>query len=192
MRRLHIYFTLVFLLVFVTGVSAQSREDRKTARKQERLERKQQKAMAAQEDKAKVYQLATNRTFVLEADALYDRYMNRYNMVSNSFIMIDGNRMVLQTAAPNGHIGYNGLGGITLNGKILDYEILEGSEKKPVKINAQVSTTALGHGTLSMNLTDSGNARATFRDSWGNRVTFSGRLNSLEDAVNYEGMKIFG
>ncbi|MDF9798591.1 hypothetical protein OKW21_003854 [Catalinimonas alkaloidigena] len=192
MKNIHIYITAILLFFMAGTVSAQSKEDRREARKQERMEKKRMKALAMERSKEQAYNLAQNKTFVLEADALYDRYMNRYNMVANSFIMIDGDRMVLQTAAPNGHFGYNGLGGITLNGKILDYEILEGSEKKPVRISAQVSTTALGHGTLNMSFSGKNNARATFRDNWGNRVTFSGQLNSLDDSVIYEGQTIFG
>ncbi|WPP52764.1 DUF4251 domain-containing protein [Catalinimonas niigatensis] len=191
MKNIHIIITTVLLFFFVGTVSAQTREDRREARKQERLEKKRLQAEAIEQGKTMALNLAQNRTLVLEADALYDRYMNRYNMVSNSFIMFDGDRVVIQTAAP-GYIGYNGLGGITLNGRLTDYEVSEGKEDKPVRISAQVSTTALGHGTLNMTISGDGSARATFRDNWGNRVTFSGQVNSLDDSVIYEGMSIFG
>ncbi len=191
MKNIHIYITAIILFAFIGTASAQSREGRREARKQERMEKKRLQAEANEQGKAMALNLAQNKTLVLEADALYDRYMNRYNMVAESFIMFDGDRVVIQTAAP-GYIGYNGLGGITLNGKLLDYEVHEGNAKEPVRISAQVSTVALGHGSLNMTISGDGNARATFRDNWGNRVTFSGQVNSLEDAVTFEGMSIFG
>lgn len=191
MKNIHIFITALLLFAFIGTASAQSREERREARKQERVEKKRLQAEAIEQGKEVALNLAQNRTLVLEADALYDRYMNRYNMVSNSFIMFDGDRVVIQTAAP-GYIGYNGLGGITLNGRLTGYEVSEGKGDKPVRISAQVSTTALGHGTLNMTISGDGNARATFRDNWGNRVTFSGQVNSLDDSVIYEGQTIFG
>lgn len=191
MKNIHLIITSIIIIFFVNTANAQSREERREARKQERMEKKRLQAEALERGKEIALDLAQNRTLVLEADALYDRYMNRYNMVANSFIMFDGDRVVIQTASP-GYIGYNGLGGITLNGRLTDYEVSEGNGDKPVRISAQVSTTALGHGTLNMTISGDGNARATFRDNWGNRVTFSGQVNSLDDSVIYEGMSIFG
>lgn len=191
MKNIHLIITSLLLILFVSTANAQSREERREARKQERMEKKRLQAEALERGRDMALNLAQNKTLVLEADALYDRYMNRYNMVSNSFIMLDGDKVVIQTAAP-GYIGYNGLGGITLNGRLTDYEIIEGNENQPVRISAQVSTTALGHGTLNMTISGDGNARATFRDNWGNRVTFSGQVNSLDDATVYKGMSIYG
>jgi len=191
MKSTYILTFALALFTFISSAEAQSKAEKREARKQERLEKKRQREQAIEEGKAVALELANEQAFVLEADALYDRYMNRYNMVSNSFILLDGDRVVLQTAAP-GYFGYNGLGGITLNGKLVDYEVTEGKKGKPLRINAQLNTTALGHGTLNMTISGNGNAQATFRDSWGNRITFSGQVNSLDNSVIYEGMSIFG
>jgi hypothetical protein len=192
MKNLKIYFTFILFVAFVGTADAQSRKERRMERKQERLERKQQKAEAEQQQKEKILALAEDQSFVLEADALFDRYMNRYNMVNNSFIMLNGSQVVLQTANLGGNPGYNGMGGITLNGRLTDYEILEGRENGPLRISAQVSTNAVGHGTLMMTISHNGHATGVFRDNWGNRVTFTGQISDLENSRVYKGMSLFG
>lgn len=187
MKKMIIRMTAVLMAVTLNIAIAQSDEDSRTPMKQDRLERKQQKALEQQEMKEVLLDLVHNQSFVLEADALYDRYRNRYNATANNFIMFDGERMVLQTAFPT-RIGYNGLGGITVDGKITDYKITE--SKNAISITAQVISSMLGHGTLIMNIGNSGYADATFSDTWGNRISFSGHLESLEDSKLFEGMSI--
>ena len=192
MKNLKIYFTLILLITFTGVTDAQSRKERRMERKQERLEQKQLKAEQQEQQKEMIVNLAEDKAFVLEADALFDRYMNRYNMVNNSFIMLRGDEVVLQTATPGGHPGYNGMGGITLNGRLVDYEVNEGKKNRPVTVTAQVSTVAAGHGTIRMTIGSDGNATGIFRDNWGNRITFSGRISDLQNSRVYEGMSLFG
>jgi hypothetical protein len=192
MKITKIYLTFILLIAFMGVADAQSREERREQRKQERLERRQLKKAQRAQEKARIIDMAEEQAFVLEANTLFDRYMNRYDMVNNSFIMLRGDEMVLQTATPGGHPGFNGMGGITLNGRITDYEIHEGKKQRPVTITAQVNTQAVGHGTIRMTISGSGNATGTFRDNWGNRITFSGRINDLQSSSVFEGMSVFG
>lgn len=192
MKNLKIYFTLILLISFVGVADAQSRKERRMQRKQERMERKKLEAERQEQRKEAIVNLAEDKAFVLEADALFDRYMNRYNMVNNSFIMLRGDQVVLQTATPGGHPGFNGMGGITMNGRLVDYEVDEGKKNRPVTVTAQVSTVAAGHGTINMTIGSDGNATGTFRDNWGNRITFTGRISDLQNSRVYEGMSLFG
>lgn len=180
---------IAFMMALSINISnAQSSQDRKADRQRERWEKKQEKELQKLETQEKVTQLIKDQSFVLEADALYDRYRNRYNVTANNFIMIEGDRVVLQTSFPYG-VGYNGLGGITINGKLIDYQV-SGGDEKSITISAQVSSTVLGHGVLTMNIGSSGFADATFSDNWGNRISFSGQIQSLEDSYLFEGMSI--
>jgi hypothetical protein len=187
MKKIIIGLAALLMAATINITNAQSAKDSRMPMKQERLERKQQKALEQQERKEALLDLVHDQSFVLEADALYDRYRNRYNATANNFIMFDGERMILQTAFPT-RIGYNGLGGITVDGKITDYKVTE--SKSTISITAQVISSVLGHGTLTMNIGNSGYADATFSDTWGNRISFSGHLESLEDSKLFEGMSI--
>ena len=188
MKKIIIGMIALLMAVSINISNAQSSQDSKAQRKQERLERKQQKALQKQEMQEKLMELVKNQSFVLEADALYDRYRNRYNATANNFIMLDGDRVVLQTAFPSG-IGYNGLGGITVNGRLVDYEVKTRNDQS-ISITAQVNSTILGHGMLTIHIGSTGYADATFSDNWGNRISFSGRIQSLEDSYLFEGMSI--
>ena len=187
MKKIIIGLTAFLMAASLNITNAQSAEDGRTSMKQERLERKQQKALEQQEMKAALLDLVQDQSFVLQADALYDRYRNRYNATANNFIMFDGDRMVLQTAFP-AYIGYNGLGGITIDGRVTDYDMNE--NKNSITVTAQVTNSVAGHGTLTMNIGSSGYADATFSDNWGNRISFSGYIESLENSRFFEGMSI--
>ncbi len=188
MKKIMIGILALWMAASLNIAYGQSGPDRRAQRRQERLEKKQQAALKQTEKNEQVQAMVKNQSFVLEADALYDRYMNRYNAVANNFILVDGDDMVLQTSSPLG-IGYNGLGGITLNGRLTDYTIINNKDGKPASIRAQVSTNSLEQGTLYMNVSgDTG--RATFTDNWGRRITFSGRINSPEDSRVFEGSTI--
>ena len=179
---------VVGIIAFTDIAYAQSGPERREQRRQERQEKRERLAIEQAERAQEAQALVENQSFVLEADALYDRYLNRYNALANNFILVDGDQMVLQTSSP-WHFGYNGLGGITLNGRVTDYEIVRYQDEKPVAIRPQVSTNWLGSGTLFVDV--SGNtARATFSDNWGRRITLAGRITSLEDTRVFEGMNV--
>jgi hypothetical protein len=79
---------------------------------------------------------------------------------------------VLQTASPSS-IGFNGLGGITLRGRITQYEY-DVDDKGPINILADVSLGGAGFATLRINVSADGSATATYTNNWGARVTFAG------------------
>ncbi len=186
MKKIIFMMTALLIAASINISNAQSVED--NTAQEEKLSKKERKALEKAEMKKKLIALVEDQSFVLQADALYDRYRNRYNATANNFIMFEGDRMVLQTSFPGG-IGYNGLGGVTLDGRVIDYDI-KTPKNKSISITAQVSGTLFGHGTLTMNIGSSGYADATFSDNWGNRISFSGRIEGLDDSYVYEGMSI--
>ncbi len=187
MKKLIIAMIAMLMVTSIHISNAQSGADRTS--KEDRLERKQQKALEKQEMKEKFLALAKDQSLVLEANALADKYGNRVNVTANNFIMLDGDRVVLQTSFP-ARFGYNGLGGITIDGRLADYEVVGGKDNKSISITALVTSSVVGSGRLSMNISSNGYASATFSDNWGNRLYFYGNAQSLEDTRLFEGMSI--
>lgn len=156
-----------------------------TAVAQERvpLTRQEKKAMREEQKRQKEAVLAVNTDqairsgqFVLKADQVRGR--NGYLFHSDptiNFVAVEGKDAYVQLASPSG-MGFNGLGGITLRGKInsIDIDREERNDFYNIVINA---TGNAGNMTIVMSASNTGE-RATARVStnWGSRIEFSGRL----------------
>ncbi|MBB3698302.1 DUF4251 domain-containing protein [Flammeovirga yaeyamensis] len=136
--------TLTFLLLFTFMGSFSAfaqeaqekplteKEQRKLARKKAKEERKKAKELAKQQAKAEeqarlamAKQAMQDQQFVLQANQVYDRYGNVAQVTNNiNFIKMEKENCVVQLGF-EGIVGYNGVGGITLDGKISELEIKE-------------------------------------------------------------------
>lgn len=175
---------VILVLAVILSLNAVSAQDKADLT---RKERKELKAKRLQESKEALTEFTKNRTLILEANVLRGKYLQHYNVTGDNFILIDGNRIVLQTASAWG-VGFNGLGGITLEGRITKYAYEVADGNGPITINAEVIMTGAGFGSLSIHVGADGSATATFRDNWGGRVTFIGNMGDPEDSSVFEGM----
>lgn len=181
------------LLAVALSFSATSLTAQSDKREEKRLERAEKKKIREQQyatNKEGFLSLVNERSFVIEANALYGRYMNRYEVIpSTNFVKVEGDIVTLQTAHGFSQ-GYNGLGGVTINGKITRYEIKESEKNHSLQIAMAFTSPALGHCTLNMNIAADGTASARIRDNWGGRAVFSGEIISLDTSSVFEGMSI--
>lgn len=185
MRMLKKGIMVIAMLLLALGTHsalAQDSSDQKKTKKELRAER-------LKKSREKLAQLATDSTLILEANVLRNRYQNSFPVSGNNFILIDGNRVVLQTASPSGGPGFNGLGGITLRGRITQYEI-DVDDKGPIHILANVSLGGAGFATLRISISADGNATATYTDNWGGRVTFAGVAGDPGESSVFQGTPI--
>ena len=181
----------ILLLSFVFFVSFQTgwaQTDKKEQRKIERAEKKRLKEENKKKAQELVLDLVEDRTFVLEASTLAGRYGQQYIVSpSTNFVKVEGNQVIIQTSNSFG-FGYNGLGGITINGNITDYQISKG--KNGVSVFIQFTDPILGHSSLYLNVQENGISRATVSGNWGARATFQGQFVALEDARVFRGRSI--
>ena len=175
---------LLFVFSFQTGLAQTSNKDQ---RKIERAEKKRLKEEDRKKNQELLINLVKDQSFVLEATTLSGRYNQQQVTPSTNFVKIEGNRITIQTAN-NFSFGYNGLGGITLNGTINDYIVNEG--KNGVSVFIKFSDPVLGLSTLNLDVQTSGLGRATILGNWGGRATFQGEVVALEEARVFEGRPI--
>lgn len=185
MKAYKILFLVLVLILSAQTTWAQS--DLQDQRKIEKAEKKRLKEEERQKSQELAMALAKEKAYVLEATTLTGRYRQYQVSPSTNFVKIEGDQIVVQTA-DNFRIGYNGLGGVTINGTIHDYEVTE--SKNGVMVNIRFSDPVLGHSTLNMSIYGNGQARATVLGNWGGRATFHGQLISLEEARVYKGQSI--
>ncbi|NJN28335.1 MAG: DUF4251 domain-containing protein [Cyclobacteriaceae bacterium] len=158
-----------------------TRKERKELRKQQSIENKKvlEKSLA-------------NRTWVLEAHTVSDRYGNTVQTSpSTNFILVDGEQAVIQLAFPH-FIGYNGLGGITFDDQLGNYQIKPGKkENSGINLSMDVHGVNIGNASVMLSTSADGNARATVSGPWGWRITYSGNLVPLEESSIFTGRSRF-
>lgn len=170
------------------------KEQRKLARKKAKEERKKAKELAKKQAKAEEqarYQMAfegmKGQSFVLQANQVYDRYGNIAQVTNTiNFIKLEGEKCVVQLGF-EGIVGFNGVGGITLDGKISDLEIKENDHGGlSMQFNVQGS---MMQASVRINLNGADNwADASVRAQTDNtEVKFRGNVIPLNLSNIYQG-----
>ena len=166
--------TALLLLLFATGASAQqevqlSRQERKAIRQEQK---KQEEAMLAHNTSAALQA----GQFVLKADQLRSRTGLTVNVNPTiNFIAVEGKDAYVQVASPSG-VGLNGLGGVTLKGKITSMDISKSDKNGFYSISMNTMGNA-GHLTIAMNVNRTGEiASATVMTNYGGRIEMNGEL----------------
>jgi len=134
------------------------------------------------------YKLLKQRRFVMEADYLSTNYGRRIPVDSKiNFIIIDSTNAVLQIGNATG-MGYNGAGGVTVEGDITNYRLTERETKKGKSYYLLVFIpTSLGIYDVSFNITDDGRCDATVTGTSPGRLIYSGHLVPIEQSSIYKG-----
>lgn len=131
------------------------------------------------------------RYFVLKADQIRGRGGNLINVNSNiNFVAVEGEEAYVQMGSESG-LGYNGVGGITVKGKITSFESAQ--KGKHGTYNIVMNTlSSTGNLTIMMNVNITGEtASAVVSSNWGGRVEFNGYLVPLQGSKIHKGTESF-
>ena len=179
----------VLLLVFL-GYSAMGQEtEGKKSKKEEKMERKETRRLEAQENLQKANDLVRERQWVLETHTLFGRYGDSFQVNPTiNFVAVEGDNCVIQLGFEH-LIGWNGLGGVTFEGKVKSYRVYETTEGKGVSLRAEF----FGAGrNLSMFLNVTGvNSDIRLRGNWGGRLRMSGQIVHPDESRVYKGQPVF-
>jgi len=189
MRKVGVWIILLSLSVLTLQSCAQSKE----ASEVSKAEKKEQEARKMAKQRKNILQQLRDTTFVLEALRLTDRYGNSVNVSDNTnFIAAQGAGFTLQYAFQGGGLGRNGLGGLTIDGRITDYEILNADEKdKALRVNFSVQSPGVGFANVSMSVFGNSRADATISGAFGSRIRMYGYFSSLQDSDVFKGTPVF-
>jgi hypothetical protein len=188
--------TILLMLVFSLSLSAISYAQDGKSKEQKKLSRAEKKALKQAQMKAEkdsILQIIESKQWVMEAYQLQGKYGQTFNLSpTTNFVAVKGDRNVWQFAF-NGLIGWNGIGGITIDGKVTKYEVSPGKKAKSA-ISIRMNTMAPGTGpaNIIMTVTSDGHARATVSGAFSNdRLTFTGKLSPLKRSNIYKGTSLF-
>ena len=182
MRRI---VSVLMMLVLVTIAGAQDKDKKKT--KEERKAERREMLIKTNEKNLK---LAKDSTFVLETYSASDRYGNTVQLNPRiNFIAVHGRKVTVQLVQDNRIGGPNGMGGITLDGHIVKYQI---TEKKKASAGFTINLTASGvvmrFLDIQLDISPGTRSRATIRSNFGsNRIVYEGRYVSLVKSDVFKG-----
>ncbi|MCB0497926.1 MAG: DUF4251 domain-containing protein [Cyclobacteriaceae bacterium] len=190
MKRLSIFLVLVLSFVVVTS-NAQSFQEQRDAKKKEKAEKRAVQQEEAKANNARLLELVKTKKFVLEANTLYSKSGSSYQLNSTTnFVGFDGENSTIQLAF-DGLIGWNGIGGVTLDGTISKMEVKENKKGLGFTINATVRQNVGGAVTMIFRVSSDGSARVDMNGSFGDRLSFQGYIVSLENSRVYKGTSLF-
>lgn len=187
MKRLVLIIAVAFsgsiLLSAQEPAEKEIRKARKTEKKQERIDKR--------DTQFQITKLILNdKDFVLEAHTLSTRYGDRIPVSSTlNFIHVDSAEAVIQTGSDFG-AGYNGVGGVTAQGTITDWEMDVNEKKQIFRIKMNV-LTQIGSWDVFMDIDAEGNSRATLYGMRGQSITYNGRILPTGESVAYQGYNTY-
>lgn len=182
MKKLLVLFIPVACLFMVS--QAQDKSDKT---KLSRKERKELKRKEAEKEKQRLLEFARDSTWVIETHTVFDRYHNSYIMNPTiNFVSVIDDEATVQLSFSN-LPGWNGLGGITMDGSVDKYEVKPNKEGKPFTIEVRASGAALGAVDLFITVNSAANASCTLRGNFGERLTFTGKFVNAAESNVYKG-----
>lgn len=162
-----------------------SKKEQKQIQKEERLAAKEAENDLLRFQTESMLQM---RRFVLEADYLSDKSGKRVAVNSTiNFIKIDSLKLVMQLGSNYG-VGYNGVGGITIDGRVTKYDlkIIEGKKGKSYNLIIMVMSST-GNYDIMLMINDVGSTDATIRSNTSGQLRYYGKLVPIELSKVYKG-----
>lgn len=182
----------VVVLLLMIAISAASTFAQVSEKK---LSKAEKKAMRKEKEEKQLEEITTMihaKAWVIEAHTVYDRTNRSYQINPTlNFVGVNGDEGAIQLGF-DGVSGWNGIGGITLDGKITDYEIKEGKQGQAPTLTLRFQGRAgIGSARIIITVNSSGQATARYTGDHGDRVTFAGQIVPLAESRVYKGQSFF-
>ncbi|MCT4590760.1 MAG: DUF4251 domain-containing protein [Carboxylicivirga sp.] len=181
---------LSLVLSMTLAVFGQQDEEKKLTRKERReIQKQEQKALSEQQ--AKVLALAIDKKhWVLEANTLSNKRGSTVNVNSTlNFIAVEGEEAFVQLGSNSG-MGQNGVGGVSVRGKVTKYEVKKNEKKGTYFITVYV-TSALGSFDIRLDSNPDGQiANATVQGNRSSRVQYRGIIVPIPQSSVYKGTPV--
>ena len=152
-------------------------------------ETKAEKASRIETDYRATEGIIDSTSFVLRADYLSNHYGSRKIVEPTlNFIEVDSSEVIIQTGNNLG-VGYNGVGGLTLKGKITSWNVKKDYLHKTFMISMGISSS-LGYYDLFMNVSTDGRTTARLSGTSRGDLIFEGFIGPLNELRTYQGSAI--
>ena len=179
-------FHTMILTVFITFTTPLTGQ---VNNKMSREEKKAVKEKKLRESKARLIQLAKDTTWVIEAFSVSAPGGDRISVSpgTNFVAAIKEDGYVQLAFSDLQGMGINGLGGITMEGNIVEYKLDEGKDLKSFYLTVRIKNTRAGWVLLSIQVQADGRATVNVSGSYGGQFDFYGQYESPSESGAYKG-----
>lgn len=185
--------TLLISFVLVLGAYSQEEVQQLSKKELKNLQKEQKKAdqTAEEERMAEVTNFMVHQQqFVLEADYLSDKYGQRAPVTPTiNFVLVDSLVGTVQFGSAE-QIGYNGVGGLTVDGRVTKYEYQVVGKKEDSYSIRMILMASIGTYDITLMVNSQGFADATIRGNWSGQLNYHGKLVPLTLSRVYKGTPI--
>jgi hypothetical protein len=185
--------TFLIAFVFILGVFSQEETQQLSQKEIRKMQKEQKKAARAAEEErmAEVTGFMVHQQqFALEADYLSDKYGQRVSVTPTiNFVMIDSLVGTVQFGDAQA-IGYNGVGGVTVDGKVTKYEYKVIGKKEDSYSISLILMSSIGTYDITLMVNSQGYADAQIRGNWSGQLNYHGKLVPLTLSRVYKGTPI--
>ena len=185
--------TLLIAFVFVLGAFSQEETQQLSKKEIKKLQKEQKMAEKAAEAErmAEVTSFMVHQQqFVLEADYLSDKYGQRVPVTPTiNFVLVDSLVGTVQFGDAMA-IGYNGVGGVTVDGRITKYEYSVIGKKEDSYSIRLILMSSIGTYDITLMVNSQGYADASIRGNWSGQLNYHGKLVPLTLSRVYKGTPI--
>lgn len=175
---------LITLAAMTQGQVSLTKEERKILKNEQKKQAEKMMSM-------NTAQALRSSQFILKADRVRGRGGSIINVNPRiNFVSVQGEEVYVQLGSDTG-IGYNGVGGVTLKGKVTGYSV----EQDKKNGNYYILLNTLGTGgaltiTIRVNVTGE-MADAIVQTNWGSRVDFIGNVVPAGRLQVYKGTESY-
>jgi hypothetical protein len=187
-NKLYILFILAFIQLNLYSQYDEQVMTKEETKALEKEKREAEKKESQENEKKLVEYMLDNKKFVLEANYLSGNTGSRIPVNSTlNFITIDSLKGVIQLANTWG-TGYNGLGGITVEGSITKYDLKKKETKRGTSYTIMIYfMSSLGMYDISLWVSSNGNADASISGITPGQLNYSGQLVPIQASRTYKG-----
>jgi hypothetical protein len=151
--------------------------------------RKMEKQKERETNLALYKEVAEEKAWVIEAHTIFNKYGRSFQMDPTiNFVSVTGEETIIQLGV-HGFIGYNGLGGITLDGMITNYEVNRDGDS--ILIGYTAMGALMGPIDMIARISSEGYGRITLSGNWGRRMTFAGYFVPYDTSRTYTGTPVY-
>ena len=185
--------TFLMAFVFVLGTYSQDEVQQLSQKEIKKLQKEQKKAQRAADEErmAEVTNFMVHQQqFVLDADFLSDKYGQRVSVTPTiNFVLVDSLVGTVQFGSAQ-EIGYNGVGGITVDGRVTKYEYSVIGKKEDSYSIRMILMSSLGTYDITLMVNSQGYTDAQIRGNWSGQLNYHGKLVPLTLSRVYKGTPI--
>lgn len=181
---------ILILIVLFSAITLHAQNEGVLSKKEQRkLLKEERRRISMVQEELKIQQvehMVKSATFVLEANTIFDKYGTPHQVTpSINFILVDSLYGVIQVGTNMG-LGQNGVGGVTVEGTINNYELNFNEKKHNYDLNFNVKGFT-GSYSVFMNISENGHAEARVGGTYSGSIRYSGNLVHPSVSKVYKG-----